>query len=158
MRQVVVDRLRHADASDRIAQGLPDLRDLEGGVHGVVAAVVEEISNVVRLEDLDEALVFGAVLLEALELEACRAEGARRGVAQPADGCGAFLAHVDEILREGADDAVAAGVDLTDVLRLLHRGLDDTGSGGVDDGGYTARLGIEGVFLGRLLHGLCACC
>ena len=154
VRQIVVDRLRHADTGDRIAQGLADLRDLERGVHGVVAAVVEEIPDVVRFEDLDEALVFGAVLLEALQLEARRAEGARRGVLQPADGGGALLAHVDEVFREGADDAVPAGVDLADVLRLLHRGLDDTRRGGVDDGGDTARLGVKSVFPDRLFHGV----
>ena len=117
VRQVVVDRLRHADAGDRIAHRRADLRDLQGGVHRVVAAVVEEIADVVRPEDFDQALVFGAVLLDALELEACRAEGAGRGVAQRRGWWPRFPRQVDEILGEGADDAVAAGVDLADVLR-----------------------------------------
>src|SRR5690348_1327382 len=80
VRQVVVNGLRHADAGDRIPQRLADLRDLEGRVHGVVAAVVEEITDVVGAENLDQPLVFRAVLLEALQLEPCRAEGPGRRI------------------------------------------------------------------------------
>ena len=92
VRQVVVDGLRHADADDLVAELITDLRHLVSGVHGIVAAVVEEVADVVRLEDLDEALVLGAVLLEALELVARRAEGARGRVSQSLDGRAGFLA------------------------------------------------------------------
>ena len=69
VRQIIIDRLRYADAGDRVSQGLAHLGDLVGGIHRVVTAVVKEIADVVSLEDLDQPLVFGAVLLEPLELE-----------------------------------------------------------------------------------------
>ncbi len=81
-RQIVVHGLGHVYRLDRIAQRLGQLRHLQAGVGGIAAAVVEEVADVVRLEDLDQALVLGAVLLEALELVAARPERARRGVAQ----------------------------------------------------------------------------
>jgi len=40
-----------------LAHGFAELRDLEAGVGRVAAAVVEEVADVVRLEDLDQALV-----------------------------------------------------------------------------------------------------
>jgi hypothetical protein len=57
-------------SGQRIAELLRDLRDLEAGVGGIVAAVVEEIADVVRAEDIDQALVLRAVFLEPLELVA----------------------------------------------------------------------------------------
>ncbi len=92
VRQVVVDGLRHADADDLVAELIADLGHLVSGVHGIVAAVVEEVADVVRLEYFDEALVLGAVLLEALELVARGAESARRRVPEPLDGGAGFLA------------------------------------------------------------------
>ena len=68
--QVVIHGLRHADAGDGIAERLAHLRDLVRGVHRIIAAVVEEIADVMGLEDLDQPLIFGAVLVETLELEA----------------------------------------------------------------------------------------
>ena len=91
-----------------VAELIADLRHLVSGVHRVVAAVVEEVADVVRLEDLDEALVLGAILLEALELVARGAEGAGRRVPESLDGGARFLADVDEVFGERADDAVAA--------------------------------------------------
>ena len=82
MRQVVVDRFRHTDANDRVAHLLGDLRHLPRGVHRVVAAVVKEIADVVRLEHLDQALVLGLVLLQALQLVTAGTEGAARRMAQ----------------------------------------------------------------------------
>ena len=110
----------------RVTELIADLGHLVSGVHGVVAAVVEEVADVVRLEHFDEALVFRAVLFEALELVARRAERARRRVSEPLDGGAGFLAAVDEVFGERADDAVTAGIHLVDELRL-HRCLDDAG-------------------------------
>jgi len=113
------------------------LRDLEGGVHGVVAAIVEEISNVVRPEHLNEPLVFGPVLFQALELEAGGAKGAGRGVLQALQDGRGLPVDVDQILGQRPDDAVPSGIEFPDVAGVLFRSLDDAGRRGIDDGGHT---------------------
>ena len=55
--EVVVDGLGDAHDAALIAHLLHILGDLVAGVHGVVAAIVEEIADVVLLEDLEDALV-----------------------------------------------------------------------------------------------------
>ncbi len=149
MRQIVVNRLRHTNTRNREPQRRADLRHLEGGVHRVVATVVKEIADVVSAEDLDQPLVLGAVLIDALELEARRAESPRRRVHQSPDRCGAFAGEIDEVLGERADDSVPAGVKLAYVPRMLHRGLDYAAGRCIDDGGNTAGLSVERV----LSHG-----
>ena len=57
VRQVVVDRLGYADAGDRIIHRGAELRDLQRRVHGIVAAVIEEIADVMRAKHLDQPLV-----------------------------------------------------------------------------------------------------
>ncbi len=154
MRQIVVDRLRHPDTGDGIAERLADLRDLQGRIHRVVAAVVEEVADVVSAKNLDQPLVLRAVLVDALQLEACRAEGSGRRMLESANGGRTFTTDVDQVLRQRADDAVTAGVHLPDIPRLPHGSLDDTAGGGVDDGRHTAGLGIERVLFGRrFFHG-----
>src|SRR5262249_31327621 len=108
MREVVVDRLRNADTGDWKAERCADLRHLERGVHRIVAAVVEKVADVVGAEDLDQPLVLAAVLVDTLQLEARRAEGARGGVLQAADGRSALASHIDQIFSERANDAVAS--------------------------------------------------
>ena len=131
--QIVVHGLRYAHTGDGIAERRAELRHLERGVHRVIAAVVEEVADVVGAEHLDQALILGAVLLDALQLEARRAERAGRRVLERADGRGALAADVDEILGERTDDAVTPGVHLGDVSGA-HRRLDHAARGGVDDG------------------------
>jgi hypothetical protein len=77
---------------ERVAQLPGQLRDLEARVGGVVAAVEEEVADVVRAEDLDQALVFARILVEFLELVAGAAEGPAGGVLERADGGGRFPA------------------------------------------------------------------
>ena len=48
-------------------------------------------------------------------------------MAQSGDGRLALLGAVDQVLLEGADDAVAAGVDLADMTRMPCGGLYDPG-------------------------------
>jgi len=59
---------------------------------------------------------------------------------QGADGGGRFLAGVDQVLAQGAEDAVACGQDLD---FPGPRFGNDGGRRGVDDGGDTAGLRIK---------------
>ena len=61
---------------DGVAHLRADLRHLEAGVGGIAAAVVEKVTDVMSTEYVNEALVLGAVLIEAFKLVAARAEGA----------------------------------------------------------------------------------
>src|SRR5262249_28865039 len=56
-----------------------------------------------------------------------------------------FEAGVDQVLGQGADDAVASGVDLADHIRMPARSFQDAAGGGVDHGADTARLGVERI-------------
>ena len=80
--QIVVDGLGNPDAGDGICHLHGDFGHLLRRVHGIVAAVVEEIADVVRAEYVDQALVLGAILVDSGQLVARRAEGAARRVAQ----------------------------------------------------------------------------
>src|SRR5205807_7380743 len=53
-RQIVVDGLGNAHADERVSEFFADLRDLPGSIRGIVAAVVEEVADVVRPEYLDQ--------------------------------------------------------------------------------------------------------
>ena len=45
------------DGLQRVAHGFAELRHFEAGVRRITAAIVEEVANVVRLENGDQALV-----------------------------------------------------------------------------------------------------
>jgi hypothetical protein len=53
----------HCD--DGIAEVRRDLGDLETGIRRVAAAVIEEVSNMVRLEHLQQPIIRCAVVLKA---------------------------------------------------------------------------------------------
>ena len=150
--KVVVDGLRNVHRGERIAELRGDLRHLEAGVGGIVAAVVEKVADVVRTEHVDQPLVLRAVLVEPLQLVSARAERAGRGVLQRGDRGRRLAAGVDEILGQRADDAVAPGIDLADLCTVQTRGLDDPGSARIDDRGHAAGLRVEGI---AFRHGLC---
>ena len=130
-----------------VAHGLAELGDLEAGVGGVPAAVVEEIADIVGLEDLDQALVFGPVVLQAFQLVTAGAKGARGGGQQAANSRLALLAGVYQVLAQRADNAVAAGVYLADAIPVLPGGLDHATGGGIDYGGDSTGLGVKSVLL-----------
>src|SRR5262249_57014358 len=50
--QIVVDRLGHADHAHFVTFTLSEAIDLVGGIHGVVAADVEEIADIVGGKDV----------------------------------------------------------------------------------------------------------
>jgi hypothetical protein len=59
-----------------------------------------------------------------------------------------FKAGIDQILGQGADDAIAPGIDLADLLRMLARSFEDARSRSVNYCANTARLGVERIFYG----------
>src|SRR5690606_24938571 len=107
----------------------------------VAAAVVEEVADVVRPEDLDEALVLGAILLEALQLVPGGAESAAGRMPQPRDRPRALGARVDHVLGQRPDDPVAAGVHLADPVAV--------------PAGRRQHAACAGVAAGRAAAGLC---
>ncbi len=135
----------------REAHFFRQLRDLVAGVCGIAAAVIEEVTDVVRLEDLDQALVFGAVLFEALELEAGRTEGAAGRMPESGNGACRFLVGVDHVFGQRADDAVAPGIDVGDLVFVFAGRFDHAAGAGIDHRGHAARLGVESIFPGS--HG-----
>jgi hypothetical protein len=110
-----------------------DLSDLETGIRRVAAAVIEEVANLVRLENLQQPVIRRAVVLKAWQLVARRAEGASRGMRELRDrGC-RLLARVDQLLRERAEDAMTARVDSADLARMLARRLNYSNRARIDN-------------------------
>ena len=134
MGQIVIDRFRHTDAHNRVAHFLGDLRNLPRRIHGIVAAVVEEIADIVRLENLDQAFVLRTVLLQALQLVAAGTKGAARRMAQASNRFVGFKAGVDEVFGQGADDAVTACEDFPDLVGIAACFLNQAARRGIDDG------------------------
>jgi len=85
------------DGLHRVTQFFGKLRDLVAGVGGIAAAVIEEVADVVRLEDFDQAIVFAFVGFQALEFVAAGTECAGGCVTQGGDGLGGFLGGVDQL-------------------------------------------------------------
>ena len=147
VRQVVVNRLGDADDAHFVAALDGLLVDFMGGVLGIVAADVKEIADVVRLEDLEEAVqvargLFGLFL--EIELVAARAQRGRRGVLEAGDGAGLFLGNVNQLLVQHAEDAVEPAVNALDAV-VFARFLHDACHAGVDDRGGAARLSHEKI-------------
>ena len=126
--------------------------DFVGGILRITAAVVEEVTDVVGAEHFQQALIFGAVLVQPLEFVTTRTKRAGRRVAQGRDIGVGLLRCVDEVFSQRANDAVASGIDRADAIAVLARGLDDATGRSVDHGGHAARLRVERV---AFLHSHC---
>ena len=145
-RQVVVDGLGHVDGGQRVTQRRRQLTDLEAGIGRIAATVVEEKSDVVRLEYRDQPFVFTAIGFQRLELVAARAEGARWRRAQRGNGLCRLLRGIDQVFSQSTQDAVAPGVHGADAVGVPACRFDHAASRGVDDGGNATGLGIESIF------------
>ena len=137
--EVVVDGLGDAHDAALIAHLLHILGDLVAGVHGVVAAVIEEVAHVVLFEDLQDALVVGVVLVGVSQLVAAGAQGRGGGVLEQLQLLGVLLTHVVQLVVQDALDAVGGAQHPGDAVRLQGR-LDGALGTGVDNGSRSAGL------------------
>ena len=126
--------------------------DFVGGVLRIAAAVVEEVADVVRLEEVVQAGEFLGAGFGVLELIAAGAKSATWGSHEAADGAWGLEAEVEEAFVERAGYAVLARQDFMDFAWVVARGFDDGAGRSIDDRGYATGLGVEGVF-GHCLGG-----
>ena len=137
--QVVVDGLRNAHDAALVAGLHHILGDLVAGIHGVVAAVVEEVADVVLLEDLKNTLVIGIVYVRISQLVAAGAQSRGRGVAQKSQLVAVFLVDIIQIVVQQTLDAVCHAEYAGDG-RVVQRRLQRTQNRRVDYGSRAARL------------------
>ena len=149
--EVVVDGLGDTHDAALVADLLHILGDLVAGIHGVVAAVVAEIADVVLLEDLKNALVIGIVLIRVLDLVAAGAERGGRRVGQAVKLGTVFLVHAQQFVVQNALDAVVRAVDLRDAV-CVERGTDAAVGAGIDDSGRAAGLADDQSALQSFRH------
>ena len=148
--EIVVDGLGNAHHAALIADLLHILGDLVAGVHGVVAAVVEEIADIVLLEDLQDTLVIGIIYVGIRQLVAAGAQGRGGGVFHQVQLSGVLLSHVVQLVLQHTLDAVGGAQHLSDA-GSLQGGLDDALGTGVDDGGGAAGL-ADDTGSSQLIH------
>ena len=149
--EVVVDGLGHAHHAALIAHLLHILGDLVAGVHGVVAAVVEEIADIVLLEDLENALVIGIIHIGIGHLVTAGAQRGRGSILQQLQLGGIFFAHIEQAVVQHALDAVLSAQHAGDI-GIFQRGIDDTVHTGIDHGSRTAGLPDDACAF-QLTHG-----
>ena len=134
-----LDGLGHAHHAALIAHLLHVLRDLVAGVHGVVAAVIEEIADVILLEDLKNALVVGVVHIGIGQLVAAGTQSGGGGVPHELQLLAVLLSHVVQLVVQNALDAVSGTQHPSDGAGI-QGGLNYAQSAGVDNRGGATRL------------------
>ena len=139
-------------ARHRITKPRGNLRYLVAGVGRIIAAVIKEITDVVRAEHLDQAFKLHTIFIKALELVAAGSKGAARRVLERGNGRGGLPGGVDQVFGEHAQNAVAAGKYLAyRGLATLPgfckaaRGFNHAGGRRVNDRCHPARLGVKAV-------------
>ena len=77
-------------------------------------------------EYLDQTLIFALVVFQAFQLETAGAEATRRGVFQCRDIFRRFLAGINQVFGQGADDAITASVNIGNLVRMFTSSFDYT--------------------------------
>ena len=146
--QVVVDGLGYADAAQWVVSLYGLVMHLVVGVLRVVAASVEKVADVVRLEDIKQPVhvpgsLFG-VFLEANLITT----GAQRGsgcVLEFLNRAGFLLVKVNQVLMQDAEDAIESTVNFFNLVRVFASLLYNTSHAGVDHRGRPTGLAHQQV-------------
>ena len=137
--EVIVNGLGHADDAARIAHGLHVLGDFVACVHGVVAAVVEEIAHIILAENFENTAVVGVILAGISQLVAAGAQRGGRGVPQQLQLPGILLPHIVQPVLQDALDSVGRPQHPGDAVRVQGR-ADHPERAGIDDRSGASRL------------------
>ena len=84
-RQVVVDGLRRADEADAGADALTVIRQLPDGIHGIVAADIDERLDLVLVQQFEDLFKYRGSLFRIRQFKAAGAQESGRGLPQQLD-------------------------------------------------------------------------
>ena len=144
--QVVVDGLGHAHKADVALDAFAVLSQLADGVHGVVAADVEEVADVQLFQNGEQLFVDGLVLMPVRQLVAAAAEEAGRGALEQLD-VQIVRQHGGKIhhpLLQQTGNAIAHTVN--DLCAAVLAAFKYACKACIDDGSRTARLTNDCIF------------
>ena len=144
--QVVVDGLGHTHKADVALDAFAVLSQLADGVHGVVAADVEEVADVQLFQNGEQLFVDGLVLMPVRQLIAAAAEEAGRGALEQLD-VQIVRQHGGKIhhpLLQQTGNAIAHTVN--DLCAAVLAALKYACKACIDDGSRTARLTNDCIF------------
>ena len=137
--KIVVNGLRYAHNAALIAHLLHVLADLVAGIHGIVAAVIEEIAHVIFFEDFENALVIRIIHVAVLELITAGTKRRGRRMHQQRQFRGGLRAHIVQRIVQYAANTVRRAVHLGNAGAVQRR-TDYAVSAGVDHSGRSAGL------------------
>ena len=144
--QVVVDGLGNAHEADVALDAVAVFSQLADGIHGVVAANVEEVANVQLFQDGEQLLVNGLVIVPIGQLIAAAAQEAGRGALEQLDiqVIGQHGGKIHHALLQQTGNAVAHAVN--DLSAAALAALEYACQTSIDDGGRAARLTNDCIF------------
>jgi hypothetical protein len=142
---IVVDRLRHTDRAQLNPLSFCQFGNFVGGVHGVVSAIVEEITDVMGLENL----YYPPEILLLMRLEFVAAGSDRPGngcIAQKSDFLFRLGCQVEKFLFQNPLDPMTGSVDFSD--RVVGAGhVDHSAQTRIDHTGWPTALRNNQIFL-----------
>ena len=97
-RKVVINCFWYVDGLNRETHFFRKLRNLVTSISRVSATVVKKVTNVVSLEDFDQAFVFTLVVFQAFQFETTRTETTRRCFLQRSNVFIRFFWSIDQLL------------------------------------------------------------
>ena len=130
--EVVVDGLGHTHHAAVPIVRLHIAADLVAGVHGVVAAVIEEVAHVVFLKDLQNAPVIRIVRVRIRHFVAAGAQLRRRRVQKQTELIRILLTDIIQAIIQNAADAVGSTVNVGNGIGF-QRSLEYSVGAGIDD-------------------------
>ena len=144
--QVVVDGLGHTHEADAALHTVAIVGQLADGVHGVVAANVEEVADVQLLQNGEQLLVDRLVVVPVGQLVTAAAQEAGRRALEQLDVevVGQVLRQVYNVFLQQTGDTVAHAVN--DLCAAVLAALKNTCQTCIDDRGGAARLANDCIF------------
>ena len=138
--EIVIDRFRNADDAKVVALLLSQFRNFVGGVLRIVASDVEKVTDVVGLENLEDALVVALFL----QLVTARTESGAGRVTESANLLLRLRREIDQILLQDAEHAIQSAVDFLNAFMVQSLG-NNAGDTGVDDSGGAPGLAHQNI-------------
>jgi len=137
--EIVVYGFGNAHNAAFVSGALHISADFGAGVHGIVAAIIEEIPDIVFFEYLKNPLIVGIIHIRVFHFVSAGTKLRRRSVCQQAKLIGVFLAHIVEFAFQHAFYSVCRTVNLCDFLSI-QRGAYNAVCAGVYHGGRASGL------------------